>query len=168
MKKEKEVKKKKVGRDLGEDIEINVLKVLDSPQDLKDLEDTRRHQIVHGQWTSVDEVARDVWSGIHSSLLQGQPLFAYKSTKPGSELVQVVVVMNLKTALNGERVVVDDDLAVGLITTGWTALLPHVPSSYLVNDLHADLVKYKVEKKIIETFEQIVTDYIKIYGKEKS
>ena len=105
-------------------------------------------------WPSVDKAAEEIYCGLHSSLLSGYPLFLYKelnTTK--STLVQVVVVKNL-----GEDV---SDYGVGIITSGYTMLYPHIGYDYLVR-LTDDLLAWKVDKKIIETYKEIIEHY----GKE--
>lgn len=99
-------------------------------------------------WNNIDDVARDVWSGIHRCLLEGDLVFAYKATE--GELKQIVVVKN-----NG----VGDEVTygVGYFTTGYSALFPKLPIDYLRTVLLEDLRKFKVNKKIIETYEQIVS-----------
>lgn len=114
-------------------------------------EAVRVNQIVFGAWQNVDQVAGDIWSSIHSSLLEGYPLFAYKSTQQGSELVQIVVVKRFDP--NTLKV---KDYGVGMITTGYSALVPHVPHSYLEDVVLEDLKKYKIDKEIQTIFKQII------------
>jgi len=99
-------------------------------------------------WNNIDEVANDVWSGIHRCLLEGDLVFAYKAME--GELRQIVVVKNKGT--NNEVT-----YGVGYFTTGYSALFPKLPIDYLRTVLLEDLRKFKVNKKIIETYEQIVS-----------
>lgn len=57
-----------------------------------------------------------------------------------------------------------DTYGVGEITKGWTALLPLVPFNYLT-DVRNDLVKYKVDKKIIDSYDQVM-EYIESNNNE--
>ena len=128
--------------------------------------ETRKWQIVNGAWQNVDEVASALWGSIHSSLLDcSGPLFAYKSTKSNTELVQLVVVMNFD---RNSGLVIPNNFGVGMITSGFSMLLPHVPMRYLETSLHDDLVKYKVETNIIEIYEQLILEYKKIYGEKEN
>lgn len=108
-------------------------------------------------WENSMQVANDVWSSIHNSLLEGELIFAYKSTTSDSNLSQIVIVKNM----NGS-------FGVGMMTTGFTCLLPSVPIEYLKSEVLDDLKKYKVNNKIIETYKRIIED-IKInqYGESK-
>lgn len=102
-------------------------------------------------WENAEQVASDIWASVHSTLLSGALLFAYKSTNTSSDLVQVVVVKNLPSERsNGEG------YGVGMITTGFSMLLPKVPIEYLAGDLLEDLKKYKVNKEIVDTYIQII------------
>lgn len=130
------------------------------------LAETRKWQIVNGAWQNVDEVASALWGSIHSSLLDcSGPFFAYKSTKSNTELVQLVVVMNFD---RNSGLVIPNNFGVGMITSGFSMLLPRVPMRYLETSLHDDLIKYKVETNIIEIYEQLILEYKKIYGEKEN
>lgn len=120
----------------------------------------KEDQIVIG-WSDANEVASSIWSSIHSSLLDGKLVFAYKPYKE-SELTQLVVVRNLKDDAYGR--VIDKDYAVGMMTSGFSMLLPHVPFEYLDNDLVSDMKKYKVDKETIETFKKFIKFFEERYG----
>lgn len=120
----------------------------------------KEDQIVIG-WGDANEVASSIWSSIHSSLLDGKLVFAYKPYKE-SELTQLVVVRNLKDDVYGR--VIDKDYAVGMMTSGFSMLLPHVPFEYLENDLVSDMKKYKVDKETIETFKKFIKFFEERYG----
>jgi hypothetical protein len=64
--------------------------------------------------------------------------------------------------------VIPNNFGVGMITSGFSMLLPHVPMRYLETSLHDDLVKYKVETNIIEIYEQLILEYKKIYGEKEN
>ena len=146
-------------------VEEKIEQVLDNNSIVNPAE-TRKWQIVNGAWKNVDEVASSLWGSIHSSLLEcSGPFFAYKSTKSNTELVQLVVVMNFYRSTS---LVVPGDFGVGMVTSGFSMLLPHVPMRYLETSLHDDLVKYKVETNIIEIYEQLILEYKKIYGEKEN
>lgn len=129
------------------------------------MENNRTNQIKEDQvivgWGDANEVASSIWSSIHSSLLSGKLVFAYKPYKE-SELTQLVVVRNLKNDTYGR--VMDKDYAVGMMTSGFSMLLPHVPFEYLENDLVNDMNKYKVDKETIETFKKFIKFFEEKYG----
>lgn len=108
-------------------------------------------------WENAMSVANDLWASVHSSLLSGDLVFAYKETKGNSEFSQIIIVQNKNlNPMTGEL-----DFGVGMVTTGYTSLLPHVPYEYLEDIILEDLKKYKVDKSILEIYKQI----IKIYKK---
>lgn len=100
-------------------------------------------------WRDSMDCAESIWSSIHSKLLDGDLVFAYRNTGGNSELCQFVVVRN---KLN------NNDFGVGIITSGYTMLLPHVPVEYVAVELVEDLRKWKFEKSILNTYEQIIKD----------
>lgn len=104
-----------------------------------------RIEQVCGAWKNADEVASDIWCSIHNSLLEGQLVFAYKSTTPGTDLTQLVVVKNQ-----------DETFGVGLMTSGHTELLPRVPFKYLENNVRTDLKNYKVPKSVIDNYNYMI------------
>lgn len=111
----------------------------------------RVSQVV-GAWKTVDQVASDVWHGIHERLLYNSELvFAYRSTEPGSDLNQIVVVRNLDR--DGQ---LTDLFSVGMITVGFTALVPRVPKEYLEKNVVMDMEKHKVKRDYIDTFKEII------------
>lgn len=129
------------------------------------MENNKTNQVMEDQmlvgWGDANEVASSIWSSIHSSLLDGKLVFAYKPYKE-SELTQLVVVRNLKDDVYGR--VIDKDYAVGMMTSGFSMLLPHVPFEYLDNDLVSDMKKYKVDKETIETFKKFIKFFEEKYG----
>lgn len=112
-------------------------------------QEIREEQIIFG-WQSADEAARDVYGSLHSQLLNGRPVFLYKSTTLDSTLVQVVVVKNIEDGR------VREDYGVGIITRGWTSLYPRVPVDYLETDLLHHLKEWKIDKDVIKMYEQII------------
>lgn len=129
------------------------------------MENNKTNQVMEDQmlvgWGDANEVESSIWSSIHSSLLDGKLVFAYKPYKE-SELTQLVVVRNLKDDVCGR--VIDKDYAVGMMTSGFSMLLPHVPFEYLDNDLVSDMKKYKVDKETIETFKKFIKFFEEKYG----
>lgn len=111
-------------------------------------EDLEKERYIWG-WNSSFEVANDVWSSIHRSLLEGQLIFAYKSLSSNSELSQIVIVQNQ-----------DNTFGVGAMTRGFSYLLPSVPIEYLKTEVFEDLKKYKIDSKILETYKRIIKDKI--------
>ena len=123
----------------------------------------RREQLIVG-WRNADEVAASVWSSIHSKLVEGTLVFAYKSTNDKTDLVQLVVVRNIKRDAFGNPVNLDNSYAVGMVTKGFTMLLPNVPLTYVENDVINDMKKYKLEKDLIDLYKQVVKNFEEKYG----
>ena len=119
--------------------------------DSKEIQEERARQIVYG-WENIEKAAADIYNSLHRSLLEGYPIFLYRNTSQKSDLIQVVVVRNYDDQSNA----LIDDYGVGMITAGFTMLYPHIQKEYLETDLLSDLEKYKVEKKIIDTYKQII------------
>lgn len=108
-----------------------------------------------GAWRCAESVAEDLWGGIHSNLLNHSvPFFAYKSLKSDDSLAQIVAVLDLD-----EFRIATGTFSVGMITSGFTALLPHVGIDYMEGQFLNDLTKYKVEKELIESYKKILEDY---------
>lgn len=99
-------------------------------------------------WNNLDDLAREVWNSIHCILLKGIPIFAYKDHNG----FQVVIVKNEFTNQ-------PNDFAIGMMTQGYTMLLPHIPIEYLCTCVLDDLKSNKIEKRIIEIYEHIIEDY---------
>ena len=114
-------------------------------------------------WNDSMEVASSVWGSIHASLLSGDLVFAYRPLgKDEGKLVQLVIVRNFHfedtLVVNSPKKVYDDDYAVGYITTGYTALLPHVPLRYLKEEMTGYLDDWKINKEILNTYKAIIED----------
>lgn len=103
-------------------------------------------EIVIG-WKNSSQVAEDIWGSIHQSLLSGKLVFAYRSNESSSNLLQIIIVINS----NGTY-------SIGLITTGYSVLLPDMPKDYLSDVLLNDLKKFKIDKEILKIYEQIIED----------
>ena len=123
----------------------------------------RREQLIVG-WRNADEVAASVWSSIHSKLVEGTLVFAYKSTNDKTDLVQLVVVRNIKRDAFGNPVNLDNSYSGGMVTKGFTMLLPNVPLTYVENDVINDMKKYKLEKDLIDLYKQVVKNFEEKYG----
>lgn len=123
----------------------------------------RRERLIVG-WRNADEVAASVWSSIHSKLVEGSLVFAYKSTNDKTDLVQLVAVRNIKRDAFGNPVNLDNSYAVGMVTKGFTMLLPNVPLTYVENDVINDMKKYKLEKDLIDLYKQVIKNFEEKYG----
>jgi hypothetical protein len=114
---------------------------------MEDFKDLRNEQIAIG-WNSVDDAAREIYSGFNSRLLEGYPIFLYKSTSLNSDLLQVVVVQHLENK---------DKFAVSILTKTWSVVYPfNIPLNYLQQELFEILKTYKVEKSVLDVYNQIV------------
>lgn len=111
-------------------------------------------------WNDEMEVAKSIWGSIHGCLLDGDLLFAYRPrTKKNAKLLQIVIVKNFHLDRSGmidQKVY--DDYAVGYITSGYTALLPHVPLRYLEEEITNYLEDWGIEKEILNTYKAIIKD----------
>lgn len=125
--------------------------IMNNTSSEEEFTDERINQIVWG-WDSVDKAAAEVFASVHRTLLEGVPVFLYKNTTTKSDLCQVVVVRNI----NEQTGKLSDDYGMGMITAGFSVLYPHLPIEYLESDLLSDLEKYKVDKKIINTYVSII------------
>jgi hypothetical protein len=111
-------------------------------------------------WDTIDDVARSVWSSVHSKLLEGDLVFAYKTGNRYDKLKQIIVVRNFEwyQAGNLQPIKVYKDFAVGYITSGYTALLPHVPFRYISGELKDALDEWKLPKSVLGTYKAIIED----------
>ena len=125
--------------------------IMNNTSSEEEFTDERINQIVWG-WDSVDKAAAEVFASVHRTLLEGVPVFLYKNTTTKSDLCQVVVVRNIDEQTGK----LSDDYGMGMITAGFSVLYPHLPIEYLESDLLSDLEKYKVDKKIINTYISII------------
>lgn len=129
------------------------------------------YQTVYGGWNSVDECAAGVWSSIHSSLLEGELIFAYKSTSNKSDLLQFVLVKNLiEKKLDDQGNIVTykkPGYALGMITSSFSVLYPYLPNKYLLGTGLDDLKKYKVPNDVLKAYINLVNAAINKYGDEE-
>ena len=118
----------------------------------KEFEDARIEQIVFG-WNSVDEAAKDIFASLHRNLLEGTPVFLYKSTSRKSDLVQIAIVANI---LDYDSMKYSGDYGIGIITAGYSAYYPKMPLEYLEKEILEDLEGWKVEKSVIDVYKKII------------
>ncbi len=105
-------------------------------------------------WENDMKVAETVWGSIHNDLLNGNLVFAYRSSTQGSKLGQIVIVRNID--FNTGKPL--DTFGVGYITSGYSALLPHVPLEYLKEEIASYLEDWKIDKNILGTYRAIIED----------
>lgn len=134
----------------------------------KEMQDHVESNSVFYGWQCIDDVAKDVWGSIHSSLLNGDLVFAYKCPSKNATLKQIVIVRNFELVDSGMLGVPDPikhyiSYGVGYITSGYTALLPNVPYTYIAEEIVEYLKDWKIDKTIINTYEAIVEEL----GKEE-
>lgn len=105
------------------------------------------------------QVARELMGKIQENLLQGDLMFAYRSSSSSNKtsLYQVVVVNDLKRGVDG-NIYSTDKFSISIVTSGYTAYLPHMPIEYL-DEVTKDLVEGKAEQRIVENFKNIVEDF---------
>lgn len=114
-----------------------------------DFEQLERMKVIG--WENAMECANALWGSIHSSLLQGNLVFAYKNTKSDTNgFGQLVVVQNPNCP---------SDFGIGAMYSGYTMLLPHIPLANLEEMVLDDFKKYKVESKIQNIFKAIIERY---------
>lgn len=145
--------------------------IIEEKEKMEENNNTQFYQTVYGGWGSVDECAAAVWSSIHSSLLDGELIFAYKSTSGKSELQQFVLVKNLVGKSSDVYGNIQDykktGYALGMITSGFSVLYPYLPEKYLLETGLDDLKKYKVPADVIKAYINLVNAAIKKYGCEE-
>lgn len=124
-------------------------------------------QLICG-WRTADECAASVWNSIHSSLLSGELIFAYKRTDEKSDLQQLVIVKNtVKYDSYGNPIPRSDDgYGIGLMTVGFSALYPTVSFGYLEDNVVCDLKKYKVDKEVLNNYLELIKNIKEKYGEE--
>ena len=96
-------------------------------------------------WSCVEELADEVYSSIHSGLLQGNLVYALRC----QEIPRLVITQRLDTG----------DFMVGEIMSGWTAYYPRVPYQFLFNDILEDMRKLKLSKETIENYILVLKSY---------
>ena len=101
--------------------------------------------IVITGWSCIEELADEVYSSIHSGLLQGNLVYALKC----QEFPRLVITQRLDTK----------DFMVGEIMPGWTAYYPRVPYKFLIDDILEEMKKLKLSKETVENFILILKNY---------
>lgn len=144
--------------------------IIEEERKMEENNDVQYYQTVYG-WNNIDECASAVWSSIHSSLLDGELIFAYKSTSGKSELQQFVLVKNLlgksSDVYGNTQNYKKTGYALGMITSGFSVLYPYLPEKYLLETGLDDLKKYKVPADVIRAYINLVNAAIKRYGCEE-
>jgi hypothetical protein len=145
--------------------------IIEEERKMEENNEVQYYQTVYGGWNNVDECAATVWSSIHSSLLDGELIFAYKSTSNKSELQQFVLVKNLvgkEADIYGNfGTYKKTGYALGMITSGFSVLYPYIPEKYLLETGLDDLKKYKVPSDVIRAYVNLVNAAINKYGNEE-
>lgn len=115
-------------------------------------------QIVFGSWENLENVANSLMQSIHSTLLIGSaPFFAYQVAGKPKGIIQLVIVKKME-----DDKIVPNKFSVGMITPGFTSLVPNVPLEYIEKVVLEDLKKE--DKKLAETLEDLIQDYRTEYG----
>lgn len=102
-------------------------------------------------WQNPDCVAYDIYSSVMSQLLRGQLIFAFCSNTPSSDIQRLVVVLNPPMPE-----IQEDTYGVGMVTAGYSMVLPMVPKSYLETTLSDDLKKYNVPKEVQKNYRAVL------------
>jgi len=103
-------------------------------------------------WENAKQAADEVYSSLHRCLVDGRLIFAYKGAT--SNFYQIVVTQDIDEFTRMPK----DTFSVGITTYGFSALLPHVPLSYLEEDIPKDLSNYKIDKNIINVYQCIINE----------
>lgn len=96
-------------------------------------------------WSCVEELADEVYSSIHSGLLQGNLVYALKC----QEIPRLVITQRLDTG----------EFMVGEFMPGWTAYYPRVPYQFLYSDILEDMKKLKLPKETIDNYILVLKNY---------
>ena len=96
-------------------------------------------------WSCVEELADEVYSSIHSGLLQGNLVYALKC----QEIPRLVITQRVDTG----------EFMIGEIMPGWTAYYPRVPYQFLYSDILEDMKKLKLPKETIDNYILVLKNY---------
>ena len=99
------------------------------------------HYNIYG-YQDANEVAAEISGSIHNSLLSGYFVFAYRSS---GDLRRLVVT---RTA--------QDTWMYGIVTPGWTALIPKISREGLLTMVTDEMETRKVPNNIIDDFKYFV------------
>lgn len=109
-------------------------------------------------WENIESCAESVLSSIHNELINGNLVFAFRSTPSmKTDLKQLVIVKNIPNSEDDVRG--SKTFAVGIITSGWTGKLPYVGWEYLTDYLSNSLVDWSIPKDIIEIYKQTIDKF---------
>jgi hypothetical protein len=100
------------------------------------------HYNIYGYQDTTD-VANDISGSIHSSLLSGYFVFAYRGS---GELRRLVVTR-----------IAQDTWMYGMITPGWTCLVPKISREGLLEMCVTEMETRKVPTNIIDDFKYFVS-----------
>jgi hypothetical protein len=114
-------------------------------------------QIIFG-WQDAMEVAKEAWKAGNLKLLEGDLIFAFKNTGIESALHQIMLVRYFMINPGGVKVPTGE-YGLSVVTNGYSYVLPRVDKSYLTY-LYDDIASYKLDKKILTTFRNIIEDEI--------
>jgi len=103
----------------------------------------REHCNIWG-YPDLSAVAADISGGIHSGLLAGYFVFAYRSGGSGN-------IKRLVVTRSGP-----DTWMYGIVTQGWTGYIPKIPKEGLYGLLLDDMKADKIKPEIIEDFKYFV------------
>jgi len=100
------------------------------------------HYNIYG-YQDASEVAVDISGGIHNSLLSGYFVFAYRGS---GDLRRIVVTRT------GQ-----DTWMYGIVTSGWTALVPKINRDGLLEMCVSEMELRKISNNIIDDFKYFVS-----------
>lgn len=106
----------------------------------------RKRSNIYG-WSSIEELAKDIYVDPFRDLLEGNLVFACRSFNNSSSIKLLVITKTTR----GFR--------LGSLYQGWSCYYPLVPTEFILGVIKDDLQKNKTEKYIIEDF----IDCIKFY-----
>lgn len=114
-------------------------------------------QIIFG-WQDAMDVAKEAWKAGNLKLLEGDLIFAFKNTGVESALHQIMLVRYFMINTGGVKVPTGE-YGLSVVTNGYSYMLPRVDKSYLTY-LYDEIASYKLDKKILMTFRNIIEDEI--------
>ena len=106
-------------------------------------EPIRQHCNLWG-YSCLQEVADEISCGIHSDLLRGYFVFAWREPKVG-DIKRLVVTRTDQ-----------DSWMYGIITTGWSGLIPKITKEGLYATLITDLEQQKIRQEILEDLKYFI------------
>lgn len=100
------------------------------------------HYNIYGYRDTTD-VANDISGGIHSSLLSGYFVFAYRGS---GDLRRLVVTR-----------IAQDTWMYGIVTSGWTCLMPKINREGLLEMCVSEMETRKISNNIIDDFKYFIS-----------